>query len=111
MSIINNNVTLNGVSKKQYTFKLYTLDTKFNPVKAIYSVWKLINNNTAYRPLYIWQTNSLSDRFQGHHKQSCFDRNQANCIWVMQISKQEDRDYIEEDLLWKYNLVCNTQLN
>jgi len=110
MTDFNKTITLGGTSWKNYIFNLYSIDTSFNPVKAIYIVCELTENNSKYSLIYIWQTDDLSTRFVSHHKQACFDRNWANCIGVLQVARQEDRDFIEKDLISRYKPMCNEQL-
>lgn len=109
MVTLNKTKTLSGKSWTNYTFNLYTIDTSFNSVKAIYFVSKRTNEGF-HTILYIWQTDDLKTRFINHHKQTCFNKNWWNCIWVMQVPKQSDRDLIEEDLISNYKPTCNEQL-
>lgn len=111
MADLNRTITLKWKLWKEYTFNLYAKDTNFNSVKAIYLISKR-SNEWNHTFIYIWQTEDLSTRFGNHHKQQCFEQNGYNCIGVMQIASQSDRDYIEKDLI-EHNspLSCNVTYN
>lgn len=111
MWALNRTINLKWDSWESYKFNLYSIDTKFNPLKAIYLISKR-TNEWNHKFIYIWQTEDLSTRFDNHHKQSCFERNWYNCIWILQVKLQSDRDYIEKDLIKNNNpLSCNEIFN
>lgn len=59
--------------------------------------------------LYVGQTDDLSSRFDGHHKQRCFDRNGKTHIAIMREDSEKNRLRIESDLITKYTPTCNSQ--
>ena len=98
-------VTLKGASGRSYDFDVFPWGTSFNAVGAVYTVLK--RNTSNFTILYIGQTGDLSDRFDNHHKQSCFDRNGKTHIGIHLESSESRRFDIETDLLRNYSLVCN----
>ena len=98
-------VTLKGASGRSYDFDVFPWGTSFNAVGAVYTVLK--RNTSNFTILYIGQTGDLSDRFDNHHKQSCFDRNGKTHIGIHLESSESRRFDIETDLVRNYSLVCN----
>lgn len=99
-------LTLTGFSGNQYTFGVYRYGTNFNAIGAVYAV-TYRNSVSKHDIIYIGQTEDLSDRFDNHHKESCFIRNNANCICVHTESNENLRLRIEQDLIHNYNPPCN----
>lgn len=60
-----------------------------------------------YEILYIGQTGDLSERFDDHHKQECFQRNVRTHIGVRSAPTETERLAIERDLLGNYKPPCN----
>ena len=98
-------VTLKGNSGRSYDFDVYPWNTSFNAIGAVYSVLKRIGSN--FTILYIGQTNDLSERFDNHHKQACFDRNNKTHIAIHAESSEPRRFTIETDLVRNYSPTCN----
>jgi hypothetical protein len=98
-------VTVKGASGRAYEFMVYPWGQKFNPVGGEYLVLKRQIGN--YGILYIGQTGDLSERFDDHHKQGCFDRNAKTHIGVRVENSEAGRLAIESDLLGNYKTVCN----
>lgn len=105
-------ITYKGKSKTDYRFNLYPMGTGFNNIGAIYIVTKREVNEGkgTHTLLYVGQTEDMSNRFDDHHKQDCFDSRGGNCIGVYQLSTQKERDAVEQDLIAAYNPPCNDQL-
>jgi hypothetical protein len=99
-------ITLVGKSGNKYPFEVYSCETTFNPVGAVYAVTRA-DDKSVHTILYIGQTETLCDRHDDHHKQECFDRNNANCICVHVDSSEDSRRAKETDLCRKYNCICN----
>lgn len=100
------NVTVTGKSGKKYEFKVYPWGTSFKSIGGLYLVLKK-NENGNYGILYVGQTGDLSERFDDHHKQSCFDRNGKTHIAVKVEGVEKTRLAIERDLIDNYNPTCN----
>jgi len=100
-------------SGTEYTFKVYSLDTKFNKdYEAVYFVTKRVkktNGGYSHIRIYVGETGDLSTRFDNHHKQDCFDENGANCICIYGEQDEKTRLKIEKDLIEKYNPPCNSE--
>jgi len=100
------NIELIGTSKCTYSFQIFSWGTNFNPTGAVYAVLKQTPNGR-YSVLYIGQTGDLSERFDNHHKQTCFDRNGKTHIIVYPEPTESSRLNIETDLVHNYNPICN----
>lgn len=57
--------------------------------------------------MYVGITDDLSSRFRNHHKESCFDKYNANCICIYLESSKMQRAAIEKDLIDAYSPPCN----
>lgn len=104
-------VTFTGKSGRKYEFNAYPWGTSFNKeYGAVYFVTKRSKNSEggySHKRIYIGQTEDLSTRFDDHHKQDCFDRNDANCICVHGEQDEDNRLEIEQDLINNYDTPCN----
>lgn len=99
-----------GGSGTRYNFTAYSNDTDFNPVGAVYVITKRYQNNKdgySYSIIYIGQTGDLSERFDDHHKSSCFSKYNANSICIFPEENEQRRLDIESDLLDNYSPPCN----
>lgn len=107
------NITLVGCSGKQYTFSVYPIETSFKAFGGVYYVSKrtVLDGKGKHKDIYLGITNDLSSRFNDHHKQDCFENNEANCLSIYLSDSEEERKKIEEDLLCNYNFTCNVILN
>jgi len=94
-------INATGASGNQYTFTIYPLNTTFKSAGGVYLILK---QNTV---LYVGQTGDLSERFDAHHKESCWRRNQADRMAVKGVSTEKERLQIEADLIKAYNPTCN----
>lgn len=102
-----------GSSGKEYAFDVYPMKSDFDAIYAIYIVTKREEKSGGggtHAHLYVGQTTDLSTRFDGHHKQDCFDEKGGNTICVHQVSTQNELDTIEEDLIKGLQPTCNDQL-
>lgn len=94
-------INATGASGATYTFTIYPLNTSFTVVGGVYLILK---QNTV---LYVGQTGDLSERFDSHHKESCWRRHQADRMAVIGVSTERERLQIEADLIKSHNPVCN----
>ncbi|MDA8082820.1 MAG: hypothetical protein M0024_04080 [Nitrospiraceae bacterium] len=99
-------VAAKGVSGAQYDFDVYRWGTEFKAVGGIYLVLKR-QMNGKYDLLYVGQTGDLSERFDGHHKASCFTRSGKTHIAVKGEGSEQKRLSIEADLINNYRPGCN----
>ncbi len=104
--------TFTGKSGTQYNFEVYTTDTTFNAVGAVYIFSKRavgLNGIGTHTPLYIGQTESLAVRIPNHEKWPCVNRNGCNCICVHVDGNEDSRLNKETDLRAAYGTPCNDQ--
>ena len=106
-------VTFVGASGKQYNFNVYPITEECPNESGIYIFSKRVqvNNTFTHTPIYIGKAQSFQNRFYNHHKDDCIDRNGANCICLMQVAIEKERDAAEKDLLANYNTKCNVANN
>jgi len=100
-------VTSVGASGNRYSFDVYFWGQPFRPLGGVYVVLRR-QMNGGYDVLYIGQTGDLSERFDQHHKQQCFDRNQRTHIGVLLEYNEQRRLAIERDLLGAYRPTCKS---
>ena len=74
-------ITAKGASGTSYSFDVYPWSTNFNAVGAVYLVLKK-GSDGKYTILYVGQTGDLSERFDDHHKGTCFNRNGRTHIGI-----------------------------
>jgi len=104
-------VTFVGDSGKKYDFIVYSLDTGFDAVGAVYFFTERTEKSdggfvhSSY--VYVGQTGDLSERFDNHHAMPCIEKNGANCICIHKESSKDKRCEIEQDLIDNYNTLCN----
>jgi len=99
-------VTSVGASGGRYSFDVYSWGQAFRALGGVYLVLRRTANGN-YDVLYVGQTGDLSERFDQHHKQGCFDRNQRTHIGILLEGSEQRRLAIEQDLLGNYKTVCN----
>ena len=104
----------------KYLFKCYSLNPfrdlpNFPHDQGIYIFAKEIHNNVSgfsdYEVLYIGETNSFKGRpvSEKHEKWEHAHRLGANriCIFTKEVSDTLERKSIENDLIDKYDPICN----
>lgn len=104
------NLTLTGKSKQKYDFDVYPINTNFKSIGAVYYISKRTKKSDGTRnheKIYIGQTGDISERFDNHHKENCFNLHGANCISICQNNNENDRFNMETDLIQQYNPPCN----
>lgn len=94
-------INATGASGAVYTFTIWPLNTPFPATGGVYLILK---QNIV---LYVGQTGDLSERFDSHHKEPCWRRNQADRMAVLFVTGENDRLRIETDLIRSYHPVCN----
>jgi predicted GIY-YIG superfamily endonuclease len=90
-----------------YAFEVYTADTIFNSVGAVYIFSRRITGTHTF--LYIGQTNSLRERIPNHEKWQCARSHGVNCICVHRDSDANSRLRKEIDLRAANWTPCNAQ--
>ncbi len=104
-------VAFAGASGAEYSFEVYTLDTSFNNVGAVYmfTVRTVSEGKGAHEPIYIGETGELADRYVNHEKWPCVEMHGANCICMHRDDNQASRLDKETDLLRANDPPCNEQ--
>jgi hypothetical protein len=105
------NATFKG-KMGSYSFEVYSSDTSFNAVGAVYIFTKRtvdVEGKGSHAILYIGQTDSLKSRIQNHEKWPCVKRNGVNCICVHRDDNEDSRLAKETDLLEANATPCNDQ--
>lgn len=95
-----------------YAFEVYTTDTVFNSVGAVYILSRRTVGSDGigkHAFLYIGQTHSLKDRIPSHEKWHCARNYGVNCICVHRDNNANSRLHKELDLLSVNKTPCNTQ--
>lgn len=95
-----------------YAFEVFTTDTIFNPVGAVYIFSKRDVGSDGigtHRFLYIGETHSLSERIPNHEKWHSANNYGVNCICVHQDNDADSRIRKEVDLLSVNWTPCNAQ--
>ena len=96
-----------GDSGKEYKYWLYDLDATHDAVPANYIFVKETKTNY-YAPIYIGETEDISERFDYHHKIDCIKRNGATHIHAHKSSSdKETRCEEESDLIQRWTPICN----
>lgn len=98
-----------GKSGQTYSFQVYAWGTGFKSLGAVYAITKRVvtNGKGHHTFIYFGHTGDLSERFDDHHKDNCFTRNDVNCICILLESNEATRLAIETDLIRAHNTPCN----
>jgi predicted GIY-YIG superfamily endonuclease len=96
-----------GISGKTYTYWIYETGYIFANQPGNY-VFARETESGRFKPIYIGQTDDLSERFDNHHKMSCIRRNGATHICAHKSSENESTRRAEElDLIKRWKPTCN----
>ena len=96
-----------GKSGNKYKYTIYSIGTAFKKAPGNYVFAKETKKDT-FRPVYIGETEDLSERFDSHHKMPCIIRNKATHITVnMGETSAIKRRAEEKDLIDGKNPICN----
>lgn len=101
--------TICGASGAKYEFEVYTLDTSFKNIGAVYIFTKGIVNDVKRNRdfLYIGQTEELADRIYSHEKWPCLESNDVHFVCVNVDENENSRQRKEADLLQAVETTCN----
>ena len=107
-------VTFSGKSGEKYRFQVWTLDTRFKPLAAVYFVTKRSQDSSTYKrashdSIFIGQTANLADPFGTQGQLDCFKKHGANCVCIYVHENEERRIAIEEDQIALHSTHCNQQ--
>jgi hypothetical protein len=101
-----------GASGDTYLFDVYTLDTSFNNIGAVYifSRRKVEGGDKGtHKVLYIGSAKELKDRIAYHEGWQCLERYGVNCICVHPEKNESARLTKEGDLIRAIQTPCNEQ--
>jgi predicted GIY-YIG superfamily endonuclease len=107
------NLPLIGASGVTYNFNVHSKDVTFKALGAVYVITRRYQKQGSitftHDIIYIGQTKDLSSRFYDHHRETCFNRNNWNCICVHQDANEASRLKKEADLIAAQNPPCNRE--
>lgn len=96
-----------GQSKTKYKYWVYKIGATFKKAPANYVFAKETDPETLL-PIYIGETEDISERFDNHHKMPCILENGATHICVHKSSDDKKvRCEEESDLIANYHPICN----
>jgi len=98
-----------GASGTKYKFGVYTLETSFKNIGAVYIFTKRVENDVKRNRdfLYIGQTEELADRIYNHEKWPRLERNDVHFVCVHVDENENSRQRKEADLLQAVESTCN----
>lgn len=104
-------IKFTGNSKTEYNFTVYSYDTLFNALGAVYIVTnrqkKVKGGGHMYSIIYIGETGDLAERLNDPNKASCLSKYKKNAICIYGEDNEQKRLDIESDLLGNYSPPCN----
>ena len=94
---------------KDYSFTVYSTDTSFNDVSALYTFTKrtVSNGKGTHQFLYIGETGELGTRIENHEKWDCVNKSGCNCICIHLVDGLDNRRTIEKAFIQDHNTPCN----
>lgn len=101
---------LKGGSGKGYRFRVYPLGTRFRKKCGVFVITSRSHSEEGgrrHKPLYVGQTEDLSQPFDQHRKAEQFMQHGANCICLHPETSEESRMAKELDLIASLHPVCN----
>jgi hypothetical protein len=99
-----------GASGRVYGFKVYALGTHFRKLSGVYVITNRSHTSDGghrHLPLYVGQTEDLSQPFGEHRKADSFLEHGANCVCLLSDTSEESREAKEKDLIAAFQPVCN----
>ena len=102
-------VTWAGKSGEKYTYMVFKIGEAFGAAPANYIFCKKTTEGPV-QAIYIGQTDNFSERFDNHHRMPCIKQEGATHICAHKSSSSEPTRKAEvDDLIAKYNPICNRQ--
>ncbi|MDE2134485.1 MAG: GIY-YIG nuclease family protein [Alphaproteobacteria bacterium] len=103
--------TFSGESGTDYSFNVYTSDTTFKDISAVYIFTKRTekDNKGTHELLYIGESDQLGTRIANHEKWDSVNKHGCNCICVHAIDGDKARVKAETDLRNGNITLCNDQ--
>ena len=103
-------LVLKDKSGNGYTFSIYPFGEECKDESGIYAFSKRTKNdagNFDHTVLYIGMAKSFEKRLYDHHKEECATKKGANCLCLMQVKNQQNRETIEKALIEFNKPACN----
>jgi len=105
-------ILFTGSSGRQYSFMVWSLDTRFKPMGGVYFVTerrviKGAHLRPRHNPIFIGQTDNLASTFNDSKLPERYFEFGANCLCVHLHDDAAQRADIEKDLLGAYSTDCN----
>lgn len=99
-----------GQTGRRYRYWIYYIGTSFKKVPGNYIFAKQNVPLPDFSPIYIGETEDLSERFENHPKMPCIKRNGATHIHVhINRDGKTFRKAEEGDLIERWNSPCNLE--
>jgi hypothetical protein len=96
-----------GKSGKEYRYWIFKIGTKFSKSPGNYVIAKEVKPNE-WSPVYIGQTDDLSEQFKDHKNMECIQHRGGTHIHMHTSTNDEDTRLAEEkDLKLRWHPACN----
>ena len=96
-----------GKSGGEYAYRIYKLPASFNDTPGNY-IFAVETSPRTWTPIYIGETEDLSERFDQHHAMPCISEYLATHIHVhANDGGRADRDNEADDLIARWDPPCN----
>ena len=103
-------VTFPGRSGREYRFRIYPWENEFKPLPGVYIVTERVvepGKAPMYTPIYLGVTDDLSQAFENHTKNKCFQMHLANTIAALPVRSLLDGLRIAKELADTLKPPCN----
>lgn len=100
-------IHLTGHDKPHYTAYEYDIREGLPDYSGIYIVTRFDGNHHIN---YVGQSNNISNRLSNHENWDCFNKHHSSHILTIEILMQEEKDFVEADIIKHYQPKCNEQL-
>lgn len=95
-----------GKSGQKYRYWIHKLPPNFKKASGNYIFAKEASPGQ-WTPVYVGQTDDLSERFDDHHKARCISQSGATHIHAHTTPSKQERLDEESDLIARWNTPCN----
>lgn len=103
-------IKLMGASGRTYGLRVYALGTRFRKLSGVYVIANRshgTNGGHRHIPVYVGQTEDLSQPLREHRKAAAFLEHGANCVCLLADSSEDSRLAKEQDLIAAFHPICN----
>jgi hypothetical protein len=95
------NVSLAGISGRQYHLDVYPRNDQFKPIGAVFALAKRIpfaDGEAEYTWIHVGETDDISRRPLAPEHKPCIDKHEANCLCLLIEADAAQRRSIAADL-------------